>query len=83
MLIQASSMVCLSNSACWMHLGVGETSALFKLQAMTGTMMQHYIMHLRLLVRNTNNNINMIAIDASIKALLHRPVVLFDSVLSC
>jgi hypothetical protein len=35
-----------------MHLGVGETSALFKLQAMTGTMMQHYIMHSRLLQKH-------------------------------
>jgi hypothetical protein len=49
---------------------------------MTGTMTQHYVVYSCLLVvllavRN-NNNINMIAVDTVIKALLHGPAVLFD-----
>ena len=70
----------------WMHLGAGETSTLYTLQAMTDTTMQHYVVYLfllaALLVARNNNNINMIAVDMVIEALLHGPVVLFDALLT-
>ena len=71
-----------------MHLGVGETSiVLYTLQSMTGITTQHYIVFLRLLavllaVRSTNNNMIIIPVDASIKALLHGPVILLDATAS-
>ena len=70
----------------WMHLGAGETSTLYTLQAMTDTTMQHYVVYLfllaALLVARNNNNINMIAVDMVIEALLHGPVVSFDALLT-
>ena len=67
-----------------MHLGAGETSILYALQAMTGSTAQHYVVYLCLLavlvaVRNNNNHINMLAVDTVIKALLHDPVFSFDA----
>ena len=71
-----------------MHHGAGETTiVLYTLQAMMGITTQHYIVFLRLLavllaVRNTNNNMIIIPVDVAIKALLHRPVILFDATAS-
>ena len=73
-------------NAHWMHLGAGETSILYMLQAMMGTTTQHYIVYscllAVLLAVRINNNINMIAVDTVIKALLHGPVVSFDALLT-
>ena len=70
----------------WMHLGAGETSILYTLQAMTGTTTQYYVVYLCLLAvllaARNNNNINMIAVDTVIEALLHGPVVSFDVLLT-
>jgi hypothetical protein len=76
-----------TTNARWMHLGAGETSILYALQAMTGTTAQHYVVYLCLLavlvaVRNNNNHINMIAVDTVIEALLHGPVVSFEALLA-
>ena len=76
-----------TTNARWMHLGAGETSILYTLQAMTGTTTQHCIVYLCLLAvllaaRNSINNINMIAVDTVIEALLHGPVVSFDALLA-
>ena len=70
-----------------MHLGAGETSILYALQAMTGSTAQHYVVYSCLLAvlvaeRNNNNHINMIAVDTVIEALLHGPVVSFDALLA-
>jgi len=71
----------------WMHLGAGETSILYALQAMTGSMAQHYVVYSCLLVvllavRNNSNHIYMIAVDTVIEALLHGPIILFDALLA-
>ena len=70
----------------WMHLGAGETSILYTLQAMTDTTMQHCILYscllAILLAVRINNNINMIAVDTVIKALLHVPVISFYALLT-
>ena len=76
-----------TTNAHWMHLGgAGETSILYTLQAMTGTTTQHCIVYLCLLAVllavRINNNINMIAVDTVIKALLHGPVISFDALLT-
>jgi len=70
-----------------MHLGAGETSILYALQAMTGSMAQHYVVYSCLLVvllavRNNSNHIYMIAVDTVIEALLHGPIILFDALLA-
>ena len=62
-----------------MHLGAGETGILYTLQAMTGTTTQHYgvyscLLAVLLTARN-NHNINMIAVNTVIEALLHGPVI--------
>ena len=76
-----------TTNARWMHLGAGETSILYALQAMMGYTAQHYVVYSCLLavlvaVRNNNNHINMIAVDTVIEALLHGPVVSFDALLA-
>ena len=75
-----------TTNACWMHLSAGETSILYMLQAMMGTTTQYYIVYscllAVLLAATNNNNINMIAVDTVIDALLHGPVVLFDVLLT-
>jgi hypothetical protein len=69
-----------------MHLGEGETSILYTLQAMTGTTTQHYVVYSCLLVvllaARNNHNINMIAVDMVIEALLHGPVVSTNALLT-
>jgi len=76
-----------TTNARWMHLGAGETSILYAQQAMTGSAAQHIVVYSCLLavlvaVRNNINNVNMIAADTVIEALLHGPVVLFDALLA-
>ncbi len=76
-----------TTNARWMHLGAGETSILYALQAMTGSTAQHYVVYSCLLavlvaVRNNINDISMIAVNTVIEALLHGPVVTFDALLA-